>query len=202
MSDNIKKVDAEVINAVASEMVTEAPVKAEKTAKADKPVKAVRKPCAKKCGAKTTSKAKAPKAEKKLEVEAAAAPKAEKAAAKTGKRATCRKKQDQAAPVSSEAKRRGRPSKKSKMVPVSFVYRGLPGMKVFLAGEFNDWDPKVLRMLDPQEVGFYSCEVMLAPGQYQYKLVINGIWREDPDNSMRIRNPFGTDNSLIVVETP
>jgi hypothetical protein len=48
--------------------------------------------------------------------------------------------------------------------------------------------------------GIYSASVKLAPGTYQYKFVIDGIWCADPENANAVPNDQGTFNSVITVE--
>ena len=47
-------------------------------------------------------------------------------------------------------------------------------MEVYLAGEFNDWKPKAIRMDGPDENGLFTIQLELAEGVYQYKYVIEG----------------------------
>ncbi len=72
-----------------------------------------------------------------------------------------------------------------------------PGAKdVSIAGDFNNWDPTVTKMqkLDGE---LWSKELELPKGKYQYKLVIDGQWINDPNNSESVEDPFGTLNSII-----
>ena len=80
---------------------------------------------------------------------------------------------------------------------VTFVLTALPGHVVFVAGSFSDWEPAKHAMEYSGELGGYSCEVMLAPGVYEYKLVIDGEWVTDIDNDNFSANDFGTLNSVI-----
>ncbi len=75
-----------------------------------------------------------------------------------------------------------------------------PGSTVYLAGSFNKWDPKGLRMVDKDGNGLYSVSVTLAPGIYEYKFVINGVWTLDPDPDRDwTQNGLGTLNSVLRV---
>jgi len=69
---------------------------------------------------------------------------------------------------------------------------------VYLAGSFNDWKPTGQKMDGPDDEGFYTAELTLPKGQYEYKYVINGKeWRADPGNRA-VAGYFG--NSVLVVE--
>jgi 1,4-alpha-glucan branching enzyme len=70
---------------------------------------------------------------------------------------------------------------------------------VFLAGEFNGWDP-VAHPLVKGEDGMWHGSVELAPGQYQYKFVVDGTWIEDPGNPKTVDDGHGGVNSVLVIE--
>ena len=75
-----------------------------------------------------------------------------------------------------------------------------PGSTVYLAGSFNSWDPQGLRMVDKDGNGLYSVSVTLAPGIYEYKFVINGVWTLDPDPDRDwTQNGLGTLNRVLRV---
>jgi len=84
----------------------------------------------------------------------------------------------------------------SKMV--TLVYEGIPGRQVFAAGSFNDWKPEKL-MKDKDNNGVYRCQLRLAPGEYQYKFVVDGSWCLDAANPNFTPNEFGTLNSILTV---
>jgi len=51
--------------------------------------------------------------------------------------------------------------------------------KVILMGDFNHWNPKKHPMkLDAN--GIWKKAVMLASGNYEYKFLVDGQWKEDP----------------------
>ena len=55
------------------------------------------------------------------------------------------------------------------------------GLTVFVAGSFNDWNHSQKPMIDKNDDGIYSCTLMLAPGTYEYKFRIDGIWAVAPE---------------------
>ncbi|MBE6366373.1 MAG: glycoside hydrolase [Lentisphaerae bacterium] len=75
-----------------------------------------------------------------------------------------------------------------------------PGKTVSVAGNFNDWDPTAKPMTDKAGNGVYRCTLLLAPGTYEYKFVINGVWCVDTNNPNFAPNDLGTLNSLLIVE--
>ncbi len=77
----------------------------------------------------------------------------------------------------------------------AFVYRHVgdaPG-SVQLAGSFEDWQGSVT-LADADEDGVFTAEVVLAPGTYAYKFIVDGEWIPDPDNPTR--SDEGDENSV------
>lgn len=69
--------------------------------------------------------------------------------------------------------------------------------EVYLVGEFNNWNPKADRMTKTKN-GFRRT-LQLAPGEYQYKFLVDGQWHNDPSAPKQVPNTFGTTNSVIRV---
>ncbi|MBR2345843.1 MAG: glycogen-binding domain-containing protein [Lentisphaeria bacterium] len=83
---------------------------------------------------------------------------------------------------------------------VTFACVYAPGHTVALAGVFNDWDSGNILMEYVADIRGYRCVLQLAPGSYEYKLVIDGEWVLDDSNPNFASNDFGTLNSVAVVE--
>jgi len=94
------------------------------------------------------------------------------------------------------AKANAKPAAKS----VTFTVHAEKGKAVYVAGEFNKWDPAAKKMAYKAKDGVYAATVKLAPGEYQYKFVIDGTWCADPENVNSVQNDQGTFNSVIVVK--
>ena len=82
---------------------------------------------------------------------------------------------------------------------VTFVLEEAPGRRVALAGTFNEWKPERF-LTDRAGDGVYRARLMLAPGEYQYKFVVDDEWRLDPANPNFVPNDFGSLNSILVVK--
>ena len=86
---------------------------------------------------------------------------------------------------------------------VVFNYKpdGKPN-KLFLAGNFNDWNPSNDKFLmkDDDGDGTYSIAVKLTPGTYQYKFVIDGQWTKDPYSPSDAPDGFGGRNGKFDVK--
>lgn len=67
-----------------------------------------------------------------------------------------------------------------------------------IAGDFNNWIPdhNVETRVDQ---GAIIKTLSIKPGTYQYRLIVEGKWQEDPTNPNRISNLFGEINSLLKV---
>lgn len=103
------------------------------------------------------------------------------------------KKKSSVSSVSSSVK--AKPARKA----ITFTLNDTPGHVVKLAGTFNDWQP-VRELSDKNGDGVYRCRLMLEPGEYQYKFLVDGQWRSDCENPNFVVNEFGSFNSVIIVE--
>lgn len=82
---------------------------------------------------------------------------------------------------------------------VNFTFRGAPGSRVYLAGDFNNWSTSAKELKDRQQEGKYRATLYLAPGVYEYKLVVDGVWCVDPSCREWTKNPVGSLNSILRV---
>ena len=98
--------------------------------------------------------------------------------------------------VAKPAKKAAAPAKKS----VTFTVHAEKGKNVYVAGEFNNWNPTAKKMAYKAREGIYTATVSLAAGTYQYKFVIDGTWCADPENVNAVPNDQGTFNSIIEVK--
>ena len=91
-------------------------------------------------------------------------------------------------------------AKKPVVKNVTFTVHAEKGKAVYVAGEFNKWNPTAKKMAYKAKNGLYTATVKLAPGDYQYKFVIDGTWCADPENANAVPNDQGTFNSIITVK--
>ncbi len=68
--------------------------------------------------------------------------------------------------------------------------------EVILMGGFNNWGSEK-HLMQKDENGMWNKTVMLYPGNYEYKFLVDGKWREDPKNNQTCLNCFGTQNSVL-----
>ena len=81
-------------------------------------------------------------------------------------------------------------------VRLEFVHPAAKSVSV--AGTFNDWRPGITEMV-PVGEGRWLKELILPPGVYEYRLVVDGKWMADPRASETASNPFGEMNSVLRV---
>lgn len=72
--------------------------------------------------------------------------------------------------------------------------------RVFLAGEFNHWNPSEL--LFGEENGERICRVDLSEGKHTYKFVVDGKWITDPNNPLTEADAEGIHNSVLYLGNP
>ncbi|MBL7130799.1 MAG: AAA family ATPase [Candidatus Omnitrophica bacterium] len=70
--------------------------------------------------------------------------------------------------------------------------------EVFLAGDFNQWKINLKSKMELRE-DVWVKRLQLKPGNYRYRFVIDGQWRQDPKNPHYRLNPFGTMDSLLEI---
>lgn len=71
--------------------------------------------------------------------------------------------------------------------------------KVFVAGTFNRWDPGKHRLRYNDETRKFALSVLLSPGRYEYKFIVDGIWCIDPECDQWTPNHHGSINSILEV---
>jgi len=81
---------------------------------------------------------------------------------------------------------------------VCFEFTAPQAKEVCIAGSFNDWHPSVTPMVSVGN-GKWAKELTLLSGRYEYRLVIDGKWADDPAVKERVPNPFGSANALLEV---
>lgn len=70
--------------------------------------------------------------------------------------------------------------------------------EVFVAGDFNDWNPSEHAMRKFKD-GKHIKKLKLKPGRYEYQFVVDGQWWTDPANPNKQTNSFGSENSVIEI---
>ena len=69
---------------------------------------------------------------------------------------------------------------------------------VVATGDFSNWSPEGIR-LERGPDGTWSTTLQLKPGEYQYRLIVDGEWWNNPGAERRVGNAFGSENDVLVV---
>lgn len=71
---------------------------------------------------------------------------------------------------------------------------------VYLAGDFNGWNPARTPLSREQSDNVWQTVLPLGRGSYRYRLVVDNRWQRDPFNDRVEANPFGELNSVVEVQ--
>ena len=74
-----------------------------------------------------------------------------------------------------------------------FTFRAPEAISVQLVGDFTHWQEKPIS-LKKDTTGVWYANVQLPPGVHHYRFLVDGEWRDDPECSLRVPNPFGGQN--------
>ncbi|HLF17361.1 MAG TPA: AAA family ATPase [Candidatus Omnitrophota bacterium] len=86
------------------------------------------------------------------------------------------------------------------LIPIRFFIEAPGAKSAYVTGSFNDWAlDESCRLKEAKESGRWEIDMPLKPGVYKYQFIIDGVWKEDPNNPQKERNSFGDINSLIEV---
>lgn len=87
---------------------------------------------------------------------------------------------------------------KPKRCRMTFSFESPEAEGVILMGDFNKWDAKKHPMKKDED-GVWRKIVMVYPGRYEYKFLVDGYWQLDPQNEDCCLNSFGSLNNVLVV---
>jgi 1,4-alpha-glucan branching enzyme len=87
---------------------------------------------------------------------------------------------------------------KSSRQPVRLVAR-IPNAKaVRVTGQFSQWSAEGIPLKRGSD-GVWEAALDLAPGQYEYRLIVDGQWYDHAEAEKRVSNPFGSENCVLSV---
>ena len=79
---------------------------------------------------------------------------------------------------------------------VTFSFETSDAKEVILMGDFNNWNAKKHPMKRNGN-GMWNKSVVIPPGRYEYKFLVDRQWEEDPQNDQTCLNYFGTYNNVF-----
>jgi 1,4-alpha-glucan branching enzyme len=80
----------------------------------------------------------------------------------------------------------------------TFTFTAPAALTVLLAGDFTQWQKNAIA-LEKQPNGVWRAAVSLEPGTYHYRFLVDGEWHDDPNCTLRVPNPFGSQDSVRMV---
>ena len=80
-----------------------------------------------------------------------------------------------------------------------FEFLAPDAQKVYLAGDFNNWDTNA-SLMKKDKKGIWKTSVSLKPGRYEYRFLKDGSWENDPACCDCVPNQFGSQNCVRIVE--
>ena len=87
----------------------------------------------------------------------------------------------------------------SSLKTTEFRFYAPQAKNVSVAGSFNKWNTKTLSAKKDAK-GNWTTNVKLKPGRYEYKLVVDGNWVNDPHCGACVPNGLGSQNCVIEVK--
>jgi hypothetical protein len=70
--------------------------------------------------------------------------------------------------------------------------------QVAATGDFTGWSKEGTR-LKRRADGAWVATLQLSPGEYEYRLIVDGRWQNNPGAERHAPNPFGSQNDVLVV---
>ena len=81
---------------------------------------------------------------------------------------------------------------------IMFVAKLKDAKQVVVTGDFTRWSKEQVRMAKGPN-GEWQALLNLSPGEYQYRLIVDGEWRDHAEAQKRVANPYGTQNCILTV---
>ncbi len=76
-----------------------------------------------------------------------------------------------------------------------FFYSAPQANSVQLVGDFTHWQRHPINLVKGAD-GVWKTSVSLAAGTYHYRFLVDGVWCDDPQCTLRIPNIFGSHNMV------
>ncbi len=72
----------------------------------------------------------------------------------------------------------------------TFRFSAPAATSVLLVGDFTHWQQKGIPMRKGKD-GIWTVSVELPPGTHHYRFIVDSEWRDDPECTLRVPNPYG-----------
>jgi 1,4-alpha-glucan branching enzyme len=77
----------------------------------------------------------------------------------------------------------------------TFRFSAPGAMSVLLVGDFSHWQQRGIPMQKGKD-GIWVATVTLSPGKHTYRFIVDGDWRDDPECTLRVPNPYGGEDMV------
>ncbi len=81
---------------------------------------------------------------------------------------------------------------------VTLVAKVGSAKEVVATGDFTSWSVEGVRLKSRPD-GTWAASLQLSPGEYQYRLRVDGRWENNPAAERRAANAFGSENDILTV---
>jgi 1,4-alpha-glucan branching enzyme len=72
-----------------------------------------------------------------------------------------------------------------------FSFNAPAATSVQLVGDFTHWQKNPINLKKDNQ-GVWRTKLDLGPGTYHYRFLVDGAWRDDPECTLRVPNPYGS----------
>jgi 1,4-alpha-glucan branching enzyme len=90
------------------------------------------------------------------------------------------------------------PPNRTETQTVGFSFRAPRARQVCVTGDFTDWSLQGIP-LSLNSDDEWKTTLRLPPGRYEYRFLVDGEWRDDPNARQVVTNTFGTQNCVVEV---
>jgi 1,4-alpha-glucan branching enzyme len=80
----------------------------------------------------------------------------------------------------------------------TFAITAPAALSVQLVGDFTHWQEEPIAM-KKDHGGVWKVALELTPGTHHYRFLVDGQWRDDPECTVRVPNPFGGQDAVCKV---
>jgi 1,4-alpha-glucan branching enzyme len=77
----------------------------------------------------------------------------------------------------------------------TFSFTAPTALSVQLVGGFTHWQEHPVQMHKGAN-GVWTATVELEPGTHHYRFLVDGQWRDDPECTLHVPNPYGSQDSV------
>ena len=88
------------------------------------------------------------------------------------------------------------PASSTKKITFSVNFPG--AREVIMTGDFTAWARDRIRLTAAAN-NQWSTTLELKPGEYQYRLLVDGQWKDNPTATKRVPNSYGSQNCVLIV---